>query len=51
MTTAARTSHSRFYILKKVLSGIFLTLAVLLLLVFMLSPVAWLVSSSVCYQD
>ncbi len=50
MTTAQRTSHAKFYLLKKFLSGLFLTLAVLLLLIFILAPVAWLVISSLSSQ-
>ncbi len=50
MTTATRTSHSRSFLLKKFFSGFFLTLAVLLLLIFVLAPVAWLLISSVSSQ-
>ncbi len=50
MTTSTQTTHSKTYGFKKVVSGVFLTISVLLLLIFILAPVAWLVISSISSQ-
>lgn len=50
MTIFTHTSHAKFYGFKKFISGFFLTLAILILLIFILAPVAWLVISSVSSQ-
>jgi multiple sugar transport system permease protein len=50
MTTYIKPSHSKLTGVKKFLSGFFLTIAVLILLIFILAPVAWLVISSLSTQ-
>ncbi|NMC83981.1 MAG: hypothetical protein GYA58_01725, partial [Anaerolineaceae bacterium] len=50
MTTYIKTSHSKWAGFKRFVSGFFLTIAVLVILIFILAPVAWLVISSISTQ-
>jgi multiple sugar transport system permease protein len=50
MTTYIKTSHSKWNGVKKFFSGFLLTIAVLVILIFILAPVAWLVISSISTQ-
>jgi multiple sugar transport system permease protein len=50
MTTYIKTSHSKWSGVKKFFSGFLLTIAVLVILIFILAPVAWLVISSISTQ-
>jgi multiple sugar transport system permease protein len=47
MSTISNAQHSRGYFIKKIASGLLLTIAVLFLLIFVLAPVAWLFISSI----
>jgi multiple sugar transport system permease protein len=50
MSINTTTQHSTGFYVKKIVSGFFLTLAILLLLFFILAPVAWLFISSISSQ-
>lgn len=47
MSINSVSQHSKGFHFKKVFSGIFLTLAILIMLIFVLAPVAWLFISSI----
>jgi multiple sugar transport system permease protein len=47
MSINSNPSHSRSYLAKKIFSGVFLTVAIVFLLFFILAPVAWLFISSI----